>query len=577
MWKMKLGSYGVGVLLALAVPVAAAASPAIVIRQFEFEDQRGMEGGGPVGEQQSGEFAVGNRGDAPLVITALRLTGPDAGLFSFESPCQTPGQNCAETFSIRPGAVMFFSVSCRPTQVGYFHASLEVTSNATRRAGPITFTCIGNGPPIIDVSPSSLDFGTAHSCHPSDSCSTQCATRPSTQTFTVTNTAPPPSALDFTLPVIVDGSSFTTTMSSCGPSFLPCRLLAGQSRTFELSFHPKSDWLTPDIQLVVQSHFPTGAPVEIPLHARGGAGSWHFESPTVLAIGPVGQPIITEITGRSSGVSCLSIERFTLDSSFFGGDYEVLTAMPPFVELASGESFTWTIRCTPHSVEGPPARATVEVTGEAVPFFNADFACQAPGGLFITQPQSVGLAAPVGSSSSQRVTLRNFGNQTTELTQITSDDPQFSAAPVSGSLPLSVAVGDVVEIDVTFAPTAPGQTGALMTFDAALGDDFILNVFGVANEVAATVSPTSRHVAVAEGAPASQGCRSTSDAPIPWLLAVGLLAWIARRRRRPDANPSLPRPVPVMDLTVWVTGADHDKRELDELDRRPRCRGARWL
>jgi hypothetical protein len=66
MSNTKLGSYGVVVLSVLAVPVAAAAGPAIVIRQFEFEDARGMEGGGPVGELQFGQFDLGNRGDAPL-------------------------------------------------------------------------------------------------------------------------------------------------------------------------------------------------------------------------------------------------------------------------------------------------------------------------------------------------------------------------------------------------------------------------------------------------------------------------------------------------------------------------------
>ena len=100
-------------------------------------------------------LVISNTGAAPLVISALRLSGSNADSFT------VTGQSaCA---SIAPGASCTLSITFTPTSTGAKAAQIVFTSNADNAAAVNTTTLTGNGilapRPLVTLSTSVIGFG----------------------------------------------------------------------------------------------------------------------------------------------------------------------------------------------------------------------------------------------------------------------------------------------------------------------------------------------------------------------------------------------------------------------------------
>lgn len=240
-----------------------------------------------------------------MAITGAAIVTFDGGLDPF---CGS-GQDCAQTFSVPPGGSRLFYVTCTAAQVGTFSASLGIASNAASGASTAPMSCLGLGPPIIQLSQGALDFGIAHQCEYGEVCGPSCGTQPLTQTLTITNAAPPPSRLDFYItPELLSGPHDDFIVGNlCAESTGGCSLEAGASMSIDITFRPRGTVLyTSPLSLV--SLYPGQPAVSIPLHAEGGHGHLVFDSPGALGTVPVGLTLTTTLTVHNDGRSCLDLD-----------------------------------------------------------------------------------------------------------------------------------------------------------------------------------------------------------------------------------------------------------------------------
>ncbi|MFC7133297.1 MULTISPECIES: PQQ-binding-like beta-propeller repeat protein [Salinibaculum] len=110
---------------------------------------------GDVNESESvyafSQIYVRNAGTAPLNVTGATITGPNASAFSVST---TSG-------IVQPGDVLWIStLGVQSSTLGTKHATLEIASNDTDTpVVDVALSATVVGPPEVDVSPTSVDFG----------------------------------------------------------------------------------------------------------------------------------------------------------------------------------------------------------------------------------------------------------------------------------------------------------------------------------------------------------------------------------------------------------------------------------
>ena len=192
--------------------------------------------------------------------------------------------------------------------------------------------------------------------------------------------------------------------------------------------------------------------------ANGTAAPVAVASASVLTFGntTVGSPTTRRLVVRNVGNAPLTVTGITSDNAVF-------TAAPTTGSVAVGDSLVVTVTFAPTAAglqsgtltlasndPGQPT-LTVGLTGTGV---------AAPTAVLSTSVSALSLGSvTVGATGTATFRVRNRGNAPLSLTGITSSDPQFSAAPTTGT----VAVGDSLLVTVTFAPTAAGAATATLT------------------------------------------------------------------------------------------------------------------
>jgi hypothetical protein len=219
----------------------------------------------------------------------------------------------------------------------------------------------------------------------------------------------------------------------------------------------------------------------------------------ILSISPVsplslpaavvgGTPSNADFTVSNTGATTLAISNITSSNSEF-------TFSPNSfpVSVAPGGNQVFTVTFTPtstgnktsdlvitHNAAGSPT--TYVVNGQGV----------APSPLFSVSPASLNFGPVVlGSPSVLPVTVSNTGTLQLDISNITSDNAQFTFSP--NTFPISIAPGANQVINVTFDPTSLGpQSGTLVFTHNAVGSPSNYSVQGTGAEaVAFSVNPSS--------------------------------------------------------------------------------------
>jgi len=100
-----------------------------------------------------------------------------------------------------------------------------------------------------------------------------------------------------------------------------------------------------------------------------------------------------------------------------------------------------------------------------------------------------------GATSEQTLMARNTGDAPVNITSLTSDDPQFTVAPLS--LPLTITAGGQAAIKLRFTPTSLGAQNATLTI---ISDDSARPSLNVALSGVGGQSPTARTLFINSGA-----------------------------------------------------------------------------
>ncbi|HEY6904996.1 MAG TPA: SBBP repeat-containing protein, partial [Candidatus Acidoferrales bacterium] len=175
--------------------------------------------GAGVGLQFAG---VLNGGEAPLMISAINVTGPNSGDFALT------GQTACLAKSITPGppTQCSFEVGFTPSTDNFESAFVSVADNAPGSPQILELRGLPSGPPSASISPASYDFGSQPENTSSDG-----------QTIAFSNMGGQPLTLSAFSIGGPDAAQFSEPASTC---FSGVTLASGANCTVQVMFDPKS-------------------------------------------------------------------------------------------------------------------------------------------------------------------------------------------------------------------------------------------------------------------------------------------------------------------------------------------------
>jgi hypothetical protein len=401
-------------------------------------------------------FTITNAGHAALNVSAIDLTGADAGQFALAN------DSCVAASPIAAGAHCSVDVTFRPTGLGARSAALSIASDDPSSPNDVPLTGTGLTDPTAAVSAGGATFpdtppGAA-----------------STKTFTVTNDGQ--AALNIASVALsgTDAGQFAIGANTCTGT-----VAGGGSCSVEVDFAPSAVGSF-TANLVITSNAPaaqvslngTGVP---PPHVSLSGGSGVFAATTVGAAGP-SQTVTVTNTGQatlqiaSASLTGASAAQFTLANDTCsgaavpaGGTCGVDVSFTPTVAGAAAASLRF-------ASNAPSTPDDLGLSGTAL----------SPQAVSLSQTSAVFADTTVGSAATaQAVRLTNSGGAALRVVSVAlagSDAGQYTltADTCSGQ---EVAGGAGCGFSVNFTPTTPGSHGGAqikVTSDAASSPDLIL-------------------------------------------------------------------------------------------------------
>ncbi|MGD0988074.1 MAG: choice-of-anchor D domain-containing protein [Candidatus Sulfotelmatobacter sp.] len=405
-----------------------------------------------------------NAGTGTVTITSISVTGTESSEFPISA------DTCGSTLAA--GASCTISVEFKPTGGGTQSATLTVVDGG----GTQTSALSGYGS-AIKFSPASLTFA-----------ATAVGTSSAPQTVTMTNENKTAITITSIAPGGANPSDYSET-NTCGTS-----LAAGANCSITVTFTPNATGSLPANITVNDSDITS--PQKVVLNGTGSApqvsytvapSSIAFPSETV-GLQTSCQPVVVTNTGTNS----LTISSFTLTPFLV---FQLQYGYAPRT-LTAGEAQTYCIKFVPSAATNYTGSMSISIQGVSTPstvsFTGTGLVTQAVG--VVSTPLITFPPTPLGSTSTQTVTLTNTGKSAFHLTSVT-DEPPFSYTGYTGSV--AINPGKSFSFQVTFTPTqATSYTNAVyMVADLVPGLSASLSGTGVApSALAITNFPTLPYV-----------------------------------------------------------------------------------
>jgi hypothetical protein len=361
-----------------------------------------------------------NSGGGTVSISSISITGTDASQYIISA------KTCGS--SLAAGASCTISVEFKPTAEGVQSATLSVVDGG----GTQTSALSGTGT-AVKFAPASLTFS-----------STAVGTSSAPQTATMTNLGS--TAITITSIAIggTDPSDFTET-NTCGSS-----LAANSSCSITVTFTPNAiGTLTANVTVTDSD---VTSPQKLILTGTGSQANVSYTVlPTSIAFTneDVGlqsscQPVVVTNTGTTSlTVSSFSLTPFMVFQVQYGYAPKTLTA---------GETQTFCIKFVPGAAQAYSGQLSISIQGVSSPSivtFTGTGVATTAAATVTPNVLSFG-SQPLGTTTSQTVTVQNTGKAAFHLTSVT-DEPPFSYTGYSTSV--AIQPGKTFSFQVTFSPT----------------------------------------------------------------------------------------------------------------------------
>jgi hypothetical protein len=442
----------------------------------------------PAGTQETPQpVAVHNGGEAPLSISSLQITGPNASDFSLVGPGACKGQ------VIPAGGQCSFEVGFIPSTTGPEQAVVSFSDNAP--GNPQVLELIGAGQGAFALlSTTSLNFGSL----PENTTSLSA-------TITITNTGNQALAMQSPSESGPDVAQFFLNGKdiSCGASLAP-----GASCQIGVVFSPRAiGTFHAQINITDNSGGVVNATQVVSLTGMGTPPApVATVTPTALAFGDL-------VAGTTAGVQSVTIANTGSTALNFAGigisgvnaqDFAVVTsgASPcPTVggSLTVGTSCTLGIRFNPAGAESAGAKsASVSITDNAS---GSPQLVALSGGVTVAPtiqvtPSSLNFSAQSEgiSSAPQMVTLLNTSAGSLAINTISVAGINAADFTETNNCPPSVRAGASCTVNVTFAPSArasASRSALLNISDNAAGSPQTVALSGTATIAGVSVSPAS--------------------------------------------------------------------------------------
>jgi len=458
--------------LVLAAVLLGEVSAAAAAPQLAVAIDHGVDV--PVGTSYRMLNSVSNFGDAALVVTRLEITGADAEHFQFANPAQpscTGGAVCTEPFTVEPSGSVELDLVCAVDRPAMFRATLLITSNATNSPASWFMSCDGAGPHIEFIGDTVFP-------------TTRVGDWSAPHRFQIRNTG---GDLTYTVSQAPDFAS--SLPSNCGGD--PCVLRSGASLSFEIALHPRASGPIQDRLVLLTDQGDVGVSLtgtatgpELTFEAPPGSSTLELGS---ARIGSATPPGVARI--RNTGDRPLHISRVALDQSSEEAFAFTDGELGPF-DVAPGATAAWQVICRPVQVGHNAANLRIE-NDAGTPEIAVSLSCIGQGGKLTFDGWQLALPeTALGAATIRPVTVRNDGNLPVTIARITSDDPQFTAAPHAADLPVTLPPGGTAVIDLRFSPVRPGRQAARMTFDND-GEPFGITATSFGQSGRAEVTPAA--------------------------------------------------------------------------------------
>jgi hypothetical protein len=427
--------------------------------------------------------AVMNTGDAPLAISNVNITGPNAADFSLM------GASGCIANAIPAGQKCSFEVGFMGSVVGPEEAFITLTDNGP--AGSQTLPVVGmGGGPFAMVSPGAINFGNQPINSRSNTFLEVTLTNTGSQALSYTQAISGPDASQFQPGITAEACL------SAGTAVLA----AGQSCVVPFYFAPTTTGtLTAEVVFIDNSGGLTGAEQVVPITGVGtGVAPILAMAPASLNFGsqPVGITSAAQnVMFTNNGSGALNISSFVItgaNSTSFGYVARGPSACTlPTTQLSPGASCTLSVDFIPIAAGAVSAALTVTDNAQGSPQAVALSGNGGTSGISIA-PSSVSFAsATVGSpSAAVPVTVTNTGTSPLALTvTLAGGNPaDFTEADTCSQSPLGA--GKTCLINVAFDPTHSGNRSAVVAIaDDVPGSPQTVPLSGSAVQATATVSP----------------------------------------------------------------------------------------